>query len=100
MCVNALSHSKWVCKYHLGVCAQEAKSRRKAIFGNIRRPLGPMFRALVQHKRMSDCRKHLMPDQVHICITISLKHPVAPVIGVLKGSAIALACMCGKERNF
>ena len=31
----------------------------------------------------------------------SPKHPVASVIGFLKGkSAIAIARMCGKERNF
>ena len=42
-----------------------------------------------------------MPDQVHICITPPPKHPVASVIGFLKGkSANAIARMCGKERNF
>ena len=42
-----------------------------------------------------------MPDQVHICITLPPKHRVASVIGFLKGkSAIAIARMCGKERNF
>ena len=42
-----------------------------------------------------------MPDQVHICITPPPKHPVASVIGFLKGkSAIAIARMCGKERDF
>ena len=42
-----------------------------------------------------------MPDQVHMCIAIPPKHPVASVIGFLKGkSAIAVARLCGKERNF
>jgi putative transposase len=44
---------------------------------------------------------HLMPDHVHMCIAIPPKHPVASVIGFLKGkSAIARARLCGKERNF
>jgi REP element-mobilizing transposase RayT len=44
---------------------------------------------------------HLMPDQVHMCIAIPPKHPVAWVIGSLKGKgAIAIARLCGKERNF
>ena len=44
---------------------------------------------------------HLMPDHVHMCIAIPPKHPVASVIGFLKGkSAIAIARLCGKERNF
>src|SRR3954467_6122300 len=43
---------------------------------------------------------HLMPDHVHMCIAIPPKHPVASVIGFLKGkSAIAIARLCGKERN-
>ena len=44
---------------------------------------------------------HLMPDHVPICIALPPKHPVASVIGFLKGkSAIAIARLCGKERNF
>ena len=42
-----------------------------------------------------------MPDHVHMCIAIAPKHPVASVIGFLKGkSAIAIARQCGKQRNF
>src|SRR5437867_3902520 len=75
---QSLSHSKWDCKYHVVFVP---KRRRKAIFGQTRR--------------------HLMPDHVHMCIAIPPKHPVASVIGFLKGkSAIAIARLCGKERNF
>jgi len=36
-----------------------------------------------------------------VCIAIPPKYPVASVIGFLKGkSAIAMARLCGKERNF
>jgi putative transposase len=42
-----------------------------------------------------------MPDHVHMCISIPPKHTVAGVIGFLKGkSAIAIARLNGKERNF
>ena len=42
-----------------------------------------------------------MADHVHMCIAIPPKRPVASVIGFLKGkSAIAIARLCGKERNF
>ena len=42
-----------------------------------------------------------MPDHVHMSIAIPPKHPVASEIGFLKGkSAIAIARLCGKERNF
>ncbi len=42
-----------------------------------------------------------MPDHVQMCIAIPPKHPVVSVIGFLKGKgAIAVARLCGKERNF
>ena len=54
--------------------------------------------------RQKECQileGHLMPDHVHMCIAIPPKHPVSSVIGFLKGkSAIAIARLCGKERNF
>ena len=54
--------------------------------------------------RQKECQileGHLLPDHVHMCIAIPPKHPVASVIGFLKGkSAIAIARLCGKERNF
>jgi putative transposase len=77
------------------------KRRRKAIFGNIRRQLGPVFHALAKQKECQIVEGHLMPDHVHMCIAIPPKHPVASVIGFLKGkSAIAIAWLSGKERNF
>ena len=42
-----------------------------------------------------------MPDHVPMCIAIPPKYPVASVIGFRKGKrAIAVARLCGKERNF
>jgi putative transposase len=52
-------------------------------------------------KSASSSRGTLMPDHVHMCIAIPRKPPVSSVIGFLKGkSAIAIARLCGKERNF
>jgi len=77
------------------------KRRRKAIFGQTRRQLGQIFHALARQKECQIVEGHLMSDHVHMCIAIPPKHPVASVIGFLKGkSAIAIARLCGKERNF
>src|SRR5678815_3418797 len=63
--------------------------------------IGAIFHALARQKECQILEGHLMPDHVHMCITIPPKHPVASVIGFLKGkSAIAIARLCGKERNF
>ena len=95
---QSLAHSKWDCKYHVVLVP---KRRRKAIFGNVRRQLGPIFHALAKQNECQIVEGHLMADHVHVCIAIPPKHPVASVIGVLKGkSAIAIARLGGKERNF
>jgi putative transposase len=94
---QSLSHSKWDCKYHVVFVPK----RRQVLFVRLRRQLGPIFHALAQQKECQIVEGHLMPDHVHMCIAIPPKHPVASVIGFLKGkSAIAVARLSGKERNF
>src|SRR5881392_2020774 len=93
---QSLSHSKWDCKYHVVFVP---KGRRKAIFGQTRRHLEPIFHALARQKECQIVEGHLMPDLVHMGIAIPPKHPVASVIGFLKGKS-AIARLCGKERNF
>jgi putative transposase len=95
---ESLSHSKWNCKYHVVFVP---KRRRKAIFGQARRHLGEIFHALARQKECPIIEGHLMPDPVRRCIAIPPKHPVASVVGFLKGkSAIAMARLGGRERNF
>ena len=95
---QSLSHSKWNCKYHVVFVP---KRRRKVLFGQVRKQLGAIFHALAKQKECQIIEGHLMPDHVHICIAIPPKHPVSSVIGFLKGkSAIAVARLQGKERNF
>ena len=95
---QSLSHSKWDCKYHVVFVP---KRRRKVLFGQVRRHLGEVFHALARQKECQILEGHLLPDHVHMCIAIPPKYPVASVIGFLKGkSAIAIARLCGKERNF
>ena len=95
---QSLSPSKWDCKYHVVFVP---KRRRKTILGQARRQLGAIFQALARQKECQIIEGHWMPDQVPICIAISPKHPVASVIGFLKGkSAIAVARLSGQERNF
>lgn len=91
---QSLSHSKWDCKYYAVFIP---KRRRKAVFGKMRSQLGEIFHALGRQKECQILEGHLMPDHVHMCIAIPPKHPVASVIGFLKGkSAIAIARL-GRE---
>ncbi len=96
---QSLSHSKWDCKYHVVFVP---KYRKKAIFGDIRRHLGPIFHELARQKECLIVEGHLMRDHVHMCISIPPKHAVSLVIGFMKGkSALAIARQfSGKQRNF
>jgi putative transposase len=95
---QSLSHSKWDCKYHVVFVP---KYRRKALYWEIRKNLGKIFHELAKQKECQIVEGHLMPDHEHMCIAIPPKHSVASVIGFIKGkSAISIARMQGKERNF
>lgn len=61
-----------------------------------------MFHALAKQKECQIIEGHVMSDHIHMCISIPPKHPVASIIGFLKGkSAIAIARQfSGKEKNF
>ena len=96
---KSLAHSKWNCKYHVVFIP---KNRKKLVFGQIRKHLGPIFHELARQKECKILEGHLMPDHVHMCIEIPPKHSVPAVIGFIKGkSAIAIARQFGgKQRNF
>ena len=97
--VNSLSHSRWECKYHVVFIP---KYRRKRLYGQIRRELGEVFRRLARQKECEIAEGHLMPDHVHMMISIPPKYAVSQVVGYLKGkSAIHIARVyAGRRRNF
>jgi putative transposase len=64
--------------------------------------LGDVFRTLAAQKESRVEEGHLMPDHVHMMISIPPKYAVSQVIGYIKGkSAIHLARVYGeRKRNF
>ena len=96
---ESLSHARWECKYHVVFIP---KYRRKALYVELRRHLGEVFRKLADRKESRIEEGHLMPDHVHILISIPPKYAVSQVIGFIKGkSAIHLARVYGeRKRNF
>jgi putative transposase len=81
---NHLNHATWECKYHV---VFTPKYRKKVLFGQIRRHLGTVFHELAQRKECRLEEGHLMPDHVHMLISIPPKYSVAEVIGYLKGKS-------------
>jgi len=63
------------------------KLRRKTPYGDLRKYLGEVFRELArQRQRESKIEEgHLMPDHVHMMISIPPKYSVSQVVGYLKG---------------
>src|SRR5262245_37673093 len=94
-----LQHTLWECKYHIVFIPEY---RRKALFGALRKELGPVFRELARRKGCQVEDGHLRPDHVHLWVSIPPRYAVAASVGYLKGkSAIHSArTYRGKERNF
>ena len=94
-----LNHTKWECKYHVVFIP---KYRWKALYGELRRHLGQVFHELARQKECKVEEGHLMPDHVHMLLSIPPKYAVSQVLGYIKGkSAIHIARVyAGRKRNF
>ena len=96
---QSLNHSSWACKYHVIFIP---KCRRRVLYEQLRRYLGAVFHDLARQKESRIEEGHLMPDHVHMLISIPPKYAVSQVIGFIKGkSAIHLARVYAeRKRNF
>jgi len=94
---QTLQHTEWECLYHIVFIP---KYRRKVLYGTLRKHLGEIIRRLARQKECEILEGHLMPDHVHILISIPPKYAVAQVMGYLKGkSAIQIARQFGVVRK-
>ena len=73
---ESLSHTRWDCKYHVVFIP---KCHRKALYGELRRHLGEVFKRLAAQKESRIEEGHLMPDHVHMMIAIPPKYAVSQV---------------------
>jgi len=96
---ETLKHTTWECKYHV---VWIPKCRKKVMYGQLRRELGPVLRELVRQKEGDVIEGHLMVDHVHMLVSIPPKYSVAAVMGFVKGkSAIHIARVyAGRRRSF
>lgn len=96
--IETLSHTKWDGKYHIVFIP---KYRRKALYTELRRHLGEVFRSLAEQRECRIEEGHLMPDHVHRLLSIPPKYSVAQVVGFIKGkSAIHMArTFMGRRKN-
>ena len=91
---NSLSHTKWVCKYHIVFVP---KYRRKIIYNQYRRDLQEIIRTLCKYKGVEILEGNMMPDHVHLLISIPPKTSVSSFMGYLKGKSALM--MFDKHAN-
>jgi len=78
------------------------KYRRKTLYGELRKHLGPVLRELARQRECVVEEGHLNLDHVHMLLSIPPKYAVAQVLGFIKGkSAIHIArTYLGRRQNF
>lgn len=84
---NSLSHTKWLCKYHIVIVP---KYRRK-------KDLQEIIRTLCKYKGVEIIEGHMMPDHVHLLVSIPPKTSVSSFMGYLKGKSALM--MFDKHAN-
>ena len=96
---SSLNHSRWECKYHV---VWIPKYRKKTLYGQLRQYLGEVFKELARSRECEVLEGHMMPDHVHMLISIPPKYAVSQVVGFIKGkSAIYIVRnYLGRRKNF
>ena len=91
---NSLSHTKWMCKYHIVIVP---KYRRKVIYKEYRKDLQEIIKTLCKYKGVEILEGHMMPDHVHLLVSIPPKISVSSFMGYLKGKSAFM--MFAKHAN-
>jgi putative transposase len=81
---QSLSHSKWLCKYHI---VFTPKYRRKVIYYQLRADIQKIIKDLCKWKRIEIVEGHMMSDHVHLLLSIPPKYNISQIMGYLKGKS-------------
>ena len=65
---NSLSHTKWVCKYHI---VFTPKYRRKIIYYELREDIQKIIKDLCKWEGIEIIEGHMMPDHIHLLLSIA-----------------------------
>ena len=80
----SLAHTKWMCKYHI---VFTPKYRRKIIYNQLRTDIRDIIKELCAYKGVEILEGHMMPDHVHLLVSIPPKYSVSSIMGYLKGKS-------------
>ena len=82
--VSSLAHTKWECKYHI---VFTPKYRRKIIYNQLKEDIRDILKQLCLYKGVEIIEGHLMPDHIHMLVSIPPKMSVSSFMGYLKGKS-------------
>ena len=80
----SLAHTKWMCKYHIIFIP---KYRRKVIYNQYKEDIRDIIKQLCSYKGVEIIEGHLMPDYIHMLVSIPPKISVSSFMGYLKGKS-------------
>ena len=81
---NSMAHTKWMCKYHI---VFTPKYRRKIIYNQYKADIRDIIKQLCSYKGVEIIEGHLMPDHIHMLVSIPPKYSVSSFMGYLKGKS-------------
>ena len=81
---NDLAHTKWMCKYHI---VFTPKYRRKIIYNQLKVDIRDILKQLCSYKGVEIIEGHLMPDHIHMLVSIPPKYSISSFMGYLKGKS-------------
>ena len=81
---NDLAHTKWMCKYHI---VFTPKYRRKIIYNQLKEDIRDILKQLCAYKGVEIIEGYLMPDHIHMLVSIPPKTSVSSFMGYLKGKS-------------
>ena len=81
---NSLAHTKWVCKYHI---VFTPKYRRKIIYNQLRKDIMQILKDLCKWKGIEIIEGNMMPDHVHMLVSIPPKYSISQIMGYIKGKS-------------
>ena len=81
---NELAHTKWMCKYHI---VFTPKYRRKIIYNQLKVDIRDILKQLCAYKGVEILEGHLMPDHIHMLVSIPPKYSISSFMGYLKGKS-------------
>lgn len=79
-----MAHTKWMCKYHI---VFTPKYRRKMIYNQYKESIRDILKTLCGYKGVEILEGHLMPDHIHMLVSIPPKYSISSFMGYLKGKS-------------